>query len=86
MYFTSRFNKEIWAADIADRCKQSVVVSLSSKSSQVFVAYQRLLESNRNTLSELIAGSEELTSEIDYFYNINRQIETLLKTCNEIKL
>ena len=85
-YFTSRFNKDIWALDIADRCKQSVVISLSGKSSQVFVTYQRMLERNRRTLSEMSAGSEELTAQINYFKNINRQIEVLLKSCSEIKL
>lgn len=85
-YFTSRFNKDLWAIDLADRCKQAVMINLTAQSSQVFVTYQRILDRNRQTLSEIISGSEELTSHIDYFKNINRQIETLLKSCSEIKL
>ena len=85
-YFTSRFNKDIWAIDIADRCKQSVILSLSARSSQVYITYQRMLDQNRKTLSEISAGSEELTSQINYFKDINSRIEALLKSCSEIKL
>lgn len=85
-YFTSRFNKEMWAIDVAERCKQSVVIDLSAKSNQVISTHQRILDRNRQNLSETTAGSEELRAQINYFTDINRQIEILLKSCAEIKL
>ena len=85
-YFVSRFNKEIWAVDLADRCRQSVALSLSSRSSQIFVTYKRILERNHQELDEISAESERLRFGIDYMNNMNMKIETLLKSCSGINL
>lgn len=85
-HFVSRFNKEIWAADLADRCRQSVFFTLSSRSSKIYVEYQRILNGNRQNLAEISDKSELLVEGINFITNINKKIEILLKSCAEIKL
>ena len=85
-YFLSRFNKEIWAKDIAERCSQSVTTFLSSRSSHIYITYQRMLESNRINLAEIYAESERLNHGLSFLNNMNKRIENLLISCSEIKL
>lgn len=85
-HFVSRFNKEIWATDLADRCRQSVIFTLSSRSSKIYVEYQRILNGNRRSLAEIAERSERLSNGMNFITNVNRKIEILLKSCSEIKL
>lgn len=85
-YFAMRFNKEIWAKDLSDRCGEYITLTLSGKSSQVYFTYQKMLESSRNEFSSISAKSVKLNQNIQFLKEVNRKIETLLKTCSEIKL
>lgn len=85
-YFTSRFNKEIWASDLADRCRQSVCSTLTSRSSQIFVKYQQILENNRQDLAEISEKSELLSVNRDHVNGLNKRIEFLLHSCSKINL
>lgn len=76
----------MWAIDMAERKKQSVLIELSAKANQVIETHIRVINQNRQSLVETAAGSKELVSQIDYFKQINTQIEILLKSCEEIKL
>lgn len=86
IYFTSRFNKELWATDLADRCRQSVFLALSGKSSHVYATYKRVLERSHQEYSEIAEESERLQIGINYMKDMNKRIETLLKSCSEINL
>lgn len=82
----SRFNKDVWAAGLAERCQQAVMVRLSAKASRVAANYRQMLEDKRRELHTHSSQLERLNGEMLFLRDTSRRIEGLLGMAAEIQL